>query len=304
MHEHLGGYVRDGLAERDNRRVREHLDVCVVCSKSYLELASVNSEMRTLIGPVVLGGAAAAYLGTETTGGLGVGVLLGRARDVVALHAKTAAVAAIGTTVAVATVTTALVTHNAQPDPAADGTTGDTTSQPPTRPPASTSTRHASHRPSPRPTTSAAVSPSARPSSTPRVVRPATKKPRKHAPSGAASARASRTSGTSTPRANVAVTVGRSGGSGTMTGGRWFVSGVPSDKTVLLTVTAPSGVALASTDCPGAGTRLSCRVGNGDGSFEAVNTSGDPQQVILRVAPAPGFADPQMANNVASLTAD
>ena len=73
VHEHLGGYVRDSLSERDTRRVREHLDVCVVCSKSYLELASVNSEMRALIGPVVLGGAAAAYLGGgKAAGGLGL----------------------------------------------------------------------------------------------------------------------------------------------------------------------------------------------------------------------------------------
>jgi hypothetical protein len=34
VHDHLGGYVRDSLSERDTRRVREHLDVCVVCSKS------------------------------------------------------------------------------------------------------------------------------------------------------------------------------------------------------------------------------------------------------------------------------
>src|SRR5690349_12886148 len=126
VHEHLGGYVRDGLSERDTRRVREHLEVCVVCSKSYLELASVNSEMRALIGPVVLGGAAAAYLGSgKAAGGLGLVGLLGRTRDLVALHAKGAAVLGIGSTVAAATITTALVTHEARPDrPAADVSDG------------------------------------------------------------------------------------------------------------------------------------------------------------------------------------
>ncbi len=303
VHEHLGGYVRDGLSERDTRRVREHLDVCVVCSKSYLELASVNSEIPLLIGPLVLGGAAAAYLGTGKSAGIGVGALLGRARDVVALHAKTAAVATIGTTVAAATITTALVTHNAQPDPAADGSTT-ATSQSPALPAVTTtpakSTDKATDKATDAATARATASPSARASS----VSPEPKRRQRTAP---ASKRVTRASGSTAPRANIGVTAGRSGQSGQMTSGRWFVTGVPVGKTVLLTITAPGGVALASIECPPSapsGTHLSCRVGNGDGSFQAVNTSGTPQLVTIRVQPAPGFRDLQLANNVATLTAN
>jgi hypothetical protein len=79
------------------------------------------------------------------------------------------------------------------------------------------------------------------------------------------------------PTADVGVTVGpRTVVRGTVTNGRWLVAGVPLGKTVSLTVSAPAGVALSSTDCTGAGTHLSCRVGNGAGVFQAVNSSGPP----------------------------
>ena len=305
VHEHLGGYVRDGLSERDTKRVREHLDVCVVCSKSYLELASVNSEIRLLLGPVVLGGAAAAYLGSgKAAGGLGVGTLFGRARDVVALHAKTAAVAAIGSTVAAATITTALVTHNAQPDPAADGSTGDTgTSQSRTLPSAGTSTRNADDKASDGVTASASASPSDRASS---ASSPDAKPSKKKAtsPSGGASAQASRTTGTTGTTANTGVNVRQISQSDAMTGGSWVVTGVPSGSTVQLTITAPGSIVLSSADCAGVGNQLSCRVGNGSGTFQAINSSSAPKTVTVRVGPAPGFDDPQPANNVDTLTAE
>ena len=255
VHDHLGGYVRDSLSERDTRRVREHLDVCVVCSKSYLELASVNSEMRALIGPVVLGGAAAAYLGGgKAAGGLGLATVLGRTRDLVAAHAKTAAVLGVGSTVAAATITTALVRHDARPDPpAADdrGANVITTSRSaeptlttsPTRPAdkasnaAATASAPATLTDSPSscltPTPLASASPSAR--SSKRI---------SATPSGTASAPAGSTTGSTTgssvPTADVGVTVGPSGRSGTVTTGRWLVTGVPLGKTVSLTISAPA----------------------------------------------------------------
>jgi hypothetical protein len=105
------------------------------------------------------------------------------------------------------------------------------------------------------------------------------------------------------PTADVGVTVGPNGRSGTVTNGRWLVAGVPLGKTVSLTVSAPAGVALSSTDCTGADTHLSCRVGNGAGVFRAVNSSGAPRTVTVQVGPVPGFDDPDPANNAAGLTA-
>jgi hypothetical protein len=105
------------------------------------------------------------------------------------------------------------------------------------------------------------------------------------------------------PTADVGATVGRSGRSGSVTNARWLVAGVPLGTTVSLTVSAPAGVALSSPECTGAGTHLSCRVGNGAGVFRAVNSSGAPRTVTVQVGPALGFDDPDPANNSAGLTA-
>jgi RNA polymerase sigma factor (sigma-70 family) len=81
--EHLGGYVRDGLAKRDSTKVKAHLDTCRSCTATYLELTEVNSDLRGVIAPLLLGTAAAGYLAGAGSGA-GVSafmVLLGRARD-------------------------------------------------------------------------------------------------------------------------------------------------------------------------------------------------------------------------------
>ena len=96
-------------------------------------------------------------------------------------------------------------------------------------------------------------------------------------PSGTSSAQATSRTGSSPPAADVGVSVGPSGRSGMITNGRWLVTGVPLGKTVALTVSAPGSVTLSSADCTGAGTRLRCRVGNGAGVFQAVNSSGAPR---------------------------
>ncbi|MFD0903494.1 sigma-70 family RNA polymerase sigma factor, partial [Actinomadura sediminis] len=58
----LGAYVRDGLARRDTRRVRGHLDGCAGCKAVHAELAELNGALREALGPLVLGAAATAYL--------------------------------------------------------------------------------------------------------------------------------------------------------------------------------------------------------------------------------------------------
>ncbi|HEX6446157.1 MAG TPA: sigma-70 family RNA polymerase sigma factor [Streptosporangiales bacterium] len=66
--ERLGAYVRDKLAARESARVQQHLDDCDKCRVVYLDLVEVNAGFRSLLAPIVLGGAAAPYLaGTSGT---------------------------------------------------------------------------------------------------------------------------------------------------------------------------------------------------------------------------------------------
>lgn len=106
-HDKLGAYVRKGLSRRDSEKVEDHLDSCRRCTAIYLELTEVNSSLAAVLGPLVLGGAAAAYLGgggsTVALGGLGL--LVGRARDFVMSNGTT--VLAAGTSVGVAAATVA-----------------------------------------------------------------------------------------------------------------------------------------------------------------------------------------------------
>jgi RNA polymerase sigma factor (sigma-70 family) len=81
--EHLSAYVRRGLAKRDSTKVAAHLDACRSCTAMHLELIEVNSDLRAIIGPLLLGTAAAGYLAGagSGTGVAGVLVLLARVRD-------------------------------------------------------------------------------------------------------------------------------------------------------------------------------------------------------------------------------
>ncbi|WP_235834255.1 sigma-70 family RNA polymerase sigma factor [Actinomadura logoneensis] len=68
--EMLGAYVRGGLAKRDTRRVEAHLDDCERCKALYGELSDINTALREVLGPLVLGGAVTAYLSAAAKGGL------------------------------------------------------------------------------------------------------------------------------------------------------------------------------------------------------------------------------------------
>ena len=96
--EHLGSYVRGGLSRRDSTRVEAHLEECRRCAAVYLELTEINSGLSGLLAPLLLGGAAAAYLGSVAAGaGPGaLALLLGRARDLVLAHASATATATAG----------------------------------------------------------------------------------------------------------------------------------------------------------------------------------------------------------------
>ncbi|CAI9417506.1 sigma-70 family RNA polymerase sigma factor [Nocardioides sp. T2.26MG-1] len=122
----LGAYVRGGLSRRDTARVEHHLQECRRCTAIFLELSEVNSGLGALLAPLLLGSAAAAYVGSAT-GGLttatgGVTVLLGRARDAVATHAPTAAVAGAAASVVAAGVVVALLQQDPAGRPAAEDT--------------------------------------------------------------------------------------------------------------------------------------------------------------------------------------
>lgn len=58
----LGAYVRGGLAKRDAAEMAAHLDQCVGCREILAELGDVNMALRSIVGSLIMGSAAAAYL--------------------------------------------------------------------------------------------------------------------------------------------------------------------------------------------------------------------------------------------------
>ena len=103
-HRNLGAYVRNGISRRDAAKVEEHLGECRRCMAIYLELTEVNSNLAGIIAPVLLGGAAAAYVGSAA-GGIalkgGLLFLVDRARDLVVSHAPASAAAGVAAAAAV-----------------------------------------------------------------------------------------------------------------------------------------------------------------------------------------------------------
>jgi hypothetical protein len=76
----LAVYIRGGLAEGYSAGVERHLGGCRDCATIYAELADVRRVLRAIVGPLLLGGAAAGYLADITGGGpLGTGAGLRRA---------------------------------------------------------------------------------------------------------------------------------------------------------------------------------------------------------------------------------
>ncbi|MFE6616856.1 sigma-70 family RNA polymerase sigma factor [Amycolatopsis sp. NPDC057786] len=67
----LGAWTRDGLSKRERTQVENHLDECEKCRALAAELADVNTGLRGIIAPIVLGGAALGYLATTGAGKAG-----------------------------------------------------------------------------------------------------------------------------------------------------------------------------------------------------------------------------------------
>ncbi|HET9420326.1 MAG TPA: sigma-70 family RNA polymerase sigma factor [Nocardioides sp.] len=92
--DNLGAYIRNAASKRDSIKVRAHVDECRRCMGIYLELSEVNTNLSGILGPIVLGSAAAGYIaavGAAAQGGM-VGVL-GRVGDIVGNHSSSFALA-------------------------------------------------------------------------------------------------------------------------------------------------------------------------------------------------------------------
>jgi RNA polymerase sigma factor (sigma-70 family) len=155
VNEHLGAYVRKGLAKRDAAKVQGHLDECRRCTAMYLELTEVNSNLAGIIAPLLLGAAAAGYAAASSGGAGAAGVvsLIGRARDLALANSGAVTAGAVATGVAAAAVATVVVVqvHRHKPDVVANPSQGVSSVLPSS--PAASSTDGA---PAASPTTSAA----------------------------------------------------------------------------------------------------------------------------------------------------
>ncbi|MGH3362374.1 MAG: sigma-70 family RNA polymerase sigma factor, partial [Nocardioides sp.] len=100
-HQNLGAYVRNGISRRDAAKVEAHLSECRPCTAVYLELTEVNSNLSGILAPLLLGGVAAAYVGSASGVAAHGGLLLvlDRVRDFVVANAPASAAAGLAVTV-------------------------------------------------------------------------------------------------------------------------------------------------------------------------------------------------------------
>ncbi|QNK83154.1 sigma-70 family RNA polymerase sigma factor [Nakamurella sp. PAMC28650] len=147
----LGAWTRGGLSKREKAQVDAHLEECRRCPALAAELSEINTGLRGLLAPLLLGGAAAGYLSTlgpvaplaqlgVLTGGK-VAAVGGKAAVAggkgIAGHAAAglakigslgpgavAAGVAAAAAVAVAAITIALTSGHSAPSTAAAGTSG------------------------------------------------------------------------------------------------------------------------------------------------------------------------------------
>lgn len=82
----VGAYIRNAASKRDAAKVRAHVDECRRCTGIYLELSEVNSNLSAVLGPLVLGSAAAGYIGsTVGTAQVGLAAFVGAHASSVAM---------------------------------------------------------------------------------------------------------------------------------------------------------------------------------------------------------------------------
>jgi RNA polymerase sigma factor (sigma-70 family) len=319
-HAKLGAYVRKGLSRRDVQKVETHLDGCRKCTAMYLELDEVNSSLAALLGPLVLGGAAAGYLtstGAASAGAGGLLALLDRAKDVVLANGQ--AVAAVGAAAGVAGVATVAVVL-------ANSGTGTPTASPPR--PAVTGALSQSATPQPVPhhktkrvrpaapptTAPPAVVPVASvasvPTSTPSADKPQTSSHPTTRPKSQPVVLPPVPSVTSVPAPTVRtadigvrltfslrvglLTKAQDGLLGYLNAG---VNGVPAGQKATLTVRVVGGRLVSRTGaCRATGSTATCDVGPGAAPLE-FNVMGVPVSATATVSVPGGWTDPTLSNN-------
>ncbi len=134
----LGAWARGGLSKREKAQVDAHLKTCDRCRALAAELTEINSSLRGLLAPLLLGGAAVGYVstlgpvaplaelgvlsGSTAVGGKAVGahVVGGAAKASWTPAAVVAGIAAVAA-VAVAGVVIALTVHKSSPPLAGGG---------------------------------------------------------------------------------------------------------------------------------------------------------------------------------------
>ncbi len=118
--ERLGARVRDGLSDRDEAKVDKHLQDCARCTALWAELGEINTSLRGVIAPIVLGGAAAAYLATVGVKTFGLGGILFGVKKAIDQNSKQAALVGAGAVAVVATAASMLLLGGeAKPPPPA-----------------------------------------------------------------------------------------------------------------------------------------------------------------------------------------
>ncbi|MBP2322813.1 RNA polymerase sigma factor (sigma-70 family) [Kibdelosporangium banguiense] len=183
--ERLGAWTRGGLSKRETAQVEAHLDECERCRVLAAELADVNSGLRGIIAPLVLGVGALGYLATTTAkagsavvAGVAAGSATGAAGAASSLPRQFIGVAASATALAAA-IAIALTSGGQQELPIAQPAPAPTTQTqrptlpnippvppvppPPVPPPPQNTPTQPSATPAPTPTptpTTAAPSPS------------------------------------------------------------------------------------------------------------------------------------------------
>ncbi|MBA2444279.1 MAG: sigma-70 family RNA polymerase sigma factor [Nocardioidaceae bacterium] len=110
--ERLGAHVRKGLSRRDASKVDHHLDECSRCAAVYLELTEVNSNLAAIIGPLLLGSAAAAYIAgsTGSTAVVGAVSIFAKVAGLVTANSGATAAGAVAVSAAAVAATVAIVT--------------------------------------------------------------------------------------------------------------------------------------------------------------------------------------------------
>jgi RNA polymerase sigma factor (sigma-70 family) len=315
-HAKLGAYVRKGLSRRDVQKVENHLDGCRKCTAMYLELNEVNSSLAALLGPLVLGGAAAGYLGATGSAGAGVGgviVVLDRLKDFVLANAQS--VVAVGAAAGVAGVATvAVVLANGSTDAPSASTPRPSVVGPLSEAPASTPAQERKkkkQRQAPvvaTPTSAVVVesSPDATPTEAPSSDAP-DKQPKVDKPTKApiptvtpqAVARVSDFKVRLTFSLRVGIlTAQRDGLLGFLNAG---VTGVPTGERATLTVRVVGGQLVArGPGCRANGGVATCDIGPGTDTLQ-FNVMGVPVSATATVSVPGGYTDPAMSNNTDSV---